>query len=87
MQICVDESRLGTVLADLSQRRSQILNIHAKDKMRIVDARTPLAELRSYSSILRRITSGLASFTMELHHYEQMNKENQRKAIQSVTGF
>lgn len=87
VEICVDESRLGTVLADLSQRRSQILNIHAKDKMRIVDARTPLAELRSYSSILRRITSGLASFTMELHHYEQMNKESQRKAIQSVTGF
>lgn len=55
--------------------------------MRIVAARTPLAELRSYASILRRITSGLASFSMELDHYEQMSDDSQKKAIQTVTGF
>lgn len=75
------------MLADLSQRRSHILDIQAKDRIRIVAAHTPLAELRSYASVLRRITSGLASFSMELDHYEQMSDDSQKKAIQSITGF
>jgi len=52
-----------------------------------VTARAALAELRNYSTTLRKITSGLASFSMELSHYEQMSKENELKTVRVITGL
>jgi elongation factor G len=78
---------MGAVLSDLAQRRSQILEVNAKQDTSIIAARTPLAELRNYSTALRTMTSGLASFTMQLAHYEQMSKENERKTVKSITGL
>jgi len=52
-----------------------------------VTARAALAQLRNYATTLRTITSGLASFSMELAHYEQMSKENEQKAVRAITGL
>jgi len=52
-----------------------------------VTARAALAELRNYSTTLRTITSGLASFSMELAHYEQMSKENEQKTVYAIIGL
>ena len=87
LQITVDEHKLGVVLSDLSQRHGHILAINVRQNTRIVTARAALAELRNYSTTLRTITSGLASFSMELAHYEQMSKENEQKTVRAVTGL
>jgi elongation factor G len=86
IEITVEEHKLGIVLSDLAQRRSQILEVNARQNARIVIARTPLAELRNYATTLRTITSGLASLSMELAYYEQMSKDSECKVVQSMTG-
>ena len=86
-QINTDEDRLHTVLGDLSQRRSHINNIMTRRNIKLVDVVTPLAELKGYSTDLRTITSGTATFTMELSHYQQMSLEDQNRVIESFTGF
>ena len=47
----------------------------------------PLSELKGYSTYLRTITSGRAFLGMELSHYSHMSDEQQRAAIEDVTGF
>lgn len=55
--------------------------------LQVVDCLAPLSELLGYSTTLRSLSSGLASFTMEFHSYQQMSAYDEEKAIRSVTGF
>ena len=75
------------MLSDIAQRHGHIISISNRHNARIVTARAALAELRNYSTTLRTITSGLASFSMELANYEQMSKENEQKTVRAITGL
>ncbi|XP_013785962.1 ribosome-releasing factor 2, mitochondrial-like [Limulus polyphemus] len=87
LEVVTDENHLSQILADLSQRRSQIQEIQFRQENRIVTAITPLAELKKYSTDLRTVTSGTATFSMEFHCYQQMSSYDQQKAIEEITGF
>lgn len=50
-------------------------------------AKTSLAEMKNYSTTLRTISSGTATFSMELSGYEAMDQTEQDRTIESVTGF
>lgn len=87
LEILVAEEYNSSVLADLSKRRANILSISQKQDMKVINAECPLSELVGYSNSLRTITSGLATFTMELSHYVSLSAHEEAKAIQQVTGF
>lgn len=53
----------------------------------MVNTLTPLSELMGYSTDLRTITSGTATFSMEFNSYEQMSSIDEANAIKSVIGF
>ena len=61
---------LGDVLGDLSSRRGQIKNIEGQDGIQTIRALIPLAETFVYTTTLRSVTQGRASFTMEFRYYE-----------------
>ena len=86
-QIETDENRLGSVLSDLSNRRSDIIEIQADGPMRTVHGRTPLSELVGYATHLRTMTSGTSTFTMELSQYRAMSEAEQRQTIEKITSF
>ena len=46
-------------------RRATITHTDVRDELRIIDARVPLAEMFGYATILRGLTQGRASYTME----------------------
>ncbi|CAL4120666.1 unnamed protein product, partial [Meganyctiphanes norvegica] len=87
LEILVDDLYNSSVLADLSKRRGNILSISQKQDMKVINAECPLSELVGYSNSLRSITSGMATFTMELSHYVPMTSHQEAKAVQQVTGF
>ena len=77
----------GALINDLALKRGEILNQEDLKSMTILNAKAPLSELRGYSTQLRIVSSGKAFFGMEFSHYESMDKINQNKAIEDVTGF
>ena len=66
---------LGDVLGDLSSRRSQIKNIEGLEGIQVVRAMMPLAETFEYTTILRSVTQGRASYTMEFRFYEPVSED------------
>jgi len=65
----------GTLAGDINRRRGEILNF-SSDKGRCqIHAYIPLAELFGYTSDLRNVTSGTASFSMEPSHYAPVKEE------------
>ncbi|KAF0305698.1 Elongation factor G [Amphibalanus amphitrite] len=83
----VQADALSAVLADLSTRRAQVRDVRDWHGEKLVLASAPLAELRDYNTALRTLSSGLASFAMELETYCPMAQYDEDGAIESVTGF
>jgi elongation factor G len=65
---------MGTVIGDLSARRAQILGTEVRGAARIIIALVPLAEISGYSTTLRSLTQGRASYYMEPSHYQEVPK-------------
>ena len=61
---------LGDVLGDLGSRRAHIKSIEGQEGLQTVRALLPLAESFAYTTILRSLTQGRATYTMEFSSYE-----------------
>jgi elongation factor G len=70
VEIETPEEFMGHVMGDLSARRGNILGMDAMSgSIKSVRAQVPLAEMFGYSTALRSLTQGRASYSMELAHY------------------
>lgn len=87
LEISTSEKYLHGIMADLSRRRSQIVQILSRGDFRILHAKAPLAELLGYSTALRTISSGNATFSIELSNYEGLPEVELQKAYEKITGF
>jgi elongation factor G len=70
LEVVTPGDYLSDVIGDLGTRRSQIRTIEGLDGVQTVRALVPLGETFSYTTALRSITQGRASYTMEFRHYE-----------------
>ncbi|PSN38358.1 Ribosome-releasing factor 2 [Blattella germanica] len=87
LEVVTNDEYLSVVLADLSRRRAQIKDINTRGPSKILTVVAPLVELLGYSTDLRTITSGTATFTMEFLCYQPMAPQDEAKAIRNITGF
>jgi elongation factor G len=65
----------GALAGDINRRRGNILNLSSDKGRCMLHAYIPLAELFGYTSELRNVTSGTASFSMEPSHYAPVKEE------------
>jgi elongation factor G len=70
--VTMPEEHLGDVMGDLSSRRGHILGMEGKGTSQSVRANVPLAEMFGYATVLRSMTSGRATYSMEFDHYEEL---------------
>ena len=80
-----DDTYLPAVRTDIVNRRGEIKQLLTKNNERILVSLTPLAELVGYSTVLRTMTSGTATFDMELNHYCQLTADEQHKVLSSTS--
>jgi len=79
LEIMLPEEIMGDVMGDLQTRRSLIMGIDSRGNYQIIKAKTPLAELDKYSTTLRSMSQGRASFTQHFAEYTQVPFEIQHK--------
>ena len=75
VEVETPEEKMGDVMGDLSSRRGVIQGM---DDMtgggKAVRAEVPLSEMFGYSTTLRSLTQGRATYTMEFKHYSEAPK-------------
>ncbi len=76
VEVETPEEKMGDVMGDLSSRRGMIQGMDdiAGGGGKIVRAEVPLAEMFGYSTTLRSLTQGRATYTMEFKHYAEAPK-------------
>jgi len=70
LEIVLPDEHLGDVLGDLNGRRGKVKEMTARGTTQIVRAAVPLAELFGYSTAIRSLTRGRATYTMEPETFE-----------------
>ncbi|MEC9069983.1 MAG: elongation factor G [SAR324 cluster bacterium] len=70
----------GEVVGDLNARHGRIRGMDEQGGIQVISAEVPLAEMFGYSTRLRSLTQGRASFTMHFSHYTSVT-EATRKAL------
>ena len=68
------EDKMGDVMGDLSSRRGVIQGMDDLAGGKIIRAEVPLAEMFGYSTTLRSLTQGRATYSMEFKHYSEAPK-------------
>ena len=72
VEVSTPDDYQGDVMGDLSRRRGQIGEIENKGKLAVVHAAVPLKEMFGYSTAVRTLSSGRASYSMTPSHFEQV---------------
>ena len=78
--ITTPEEFFGSVTGDLASRRGQINDSELRGVVRIINAEVPLSEMFGYTTVLRGMTQGRATSSMEPAEYRLM-PENLKKEV------
>ncbi|MEC9011801.1 MAG: elongation factor G, partial [SAR324 cluster bacterium] len=80
IEVVAPVSFTGEVVGDLNARHGRIRGMEEQGGTQVISAEAPLAEMFGYSTRLRSLTQGRASFTMHFSHYTSV-AEATRKAL------
>ncbi len=81
VEVTSPEEFLGDIIGGINARRGNIQGLKTKLHTQVVKAKVPLAEMFGYSTALRSMTRGRASYSMEPSHFESVSPEVQKKLL------
>jgi elongation factor G len=72
VEVVTPEEYYGDIVGDLNRRRGQIVGMEDSISGKIVTAEVPLAEMFQYSTSMRSMSQGRATYTMEFAKYQEV---------------
>ncbi len=72
VEVSTPDEYQGDVLGDLNRRRGKIVNIDSKQQVALVNAEVPLSEMFGYSTAVRSLSKGRASYSMEPLKFDEV---------------
>lgn len=86
LEIVTPDEYVGGLVGDINARRGRIEAIEIKGSSRVLRAFVPLAEMFGYATVLRTITQGRGSFSLEFSAYEPTPPDVQNEIKARVEG-
>ena len=75
LEVVTPEEFLGNIQSDLLARKASILNTERLDELHVIEAEVPLAKMFGYSTQVRSLSQGRASYSMEPLKYDTAPQE------------
>jgi elongation factor G len=72
VEVVTPEDYYGDIVGDLNRRRGQIIGMEDSVSGKVVTAEVPLAEMFQYSTSMRSMSQGRATYTMEFAKYQEV---------------
>ncbi len=72
VEVVTPEDYYGDIVGDLNRRRGQIIGMEDSISGKVVTAEVPLAEMFQYSTSMRSMSQGRATYTMEFAKYQEV---------------
>ena len=85
LKVLVPDDMLGDVIGDINKRRGRIIGMNpAANKMQEVIGEVPMGEMSDFSTAMRSITQGTATFTLAFERYEDVPANIAQKIIEEA---
>ncbi len=85
-EVVTPEEYMGDIIGDFNRRRGKVEGMENKGGARVIKAKVPLAEKFGYVTVLRTISSGRATSTMEFSHYEEVPSSIAQEIVEKAKG-
>ena len=85
-EVVTPDEYMGDITSDFNRRRGQVEGMESRAGARVIKAKVPLAENFGYVTVLRTLTSGRATSTMEFSHYEEVPPQISMKLLEKIQG-
>jgi elongation factor G len=86
VEVVVPEEFMGSVTGDLHSRRGKVEATETRLSSTIIQCKIPLSEMFGYSTDLRSMTQGRATYSMHFSHYEEAPKTVSEEIISKIRG-
>ena len=86
VEVVVPEEFMGSVTGDLHSRRGRVEATENRLGSTIIQCKIPLSEMFGYSTDLRSMTQGRATYSMHFSHYEEAPKAVSEEVISKIRG-
>ncbi len=86
VEVVVPEEFMGAVTGDLHARRGRVESTESRLSSTIIQCKVPLSEMFGYSTDLRSMTQGRATYSMHFSHYEEAPKSVSEEVVARVRG-
>ncbi len=85
-EVVTPEEYMGDIIGDFNRRRGQVEAMESRAGARVIKAKVPLAEKFGYVTVLRTITSGRATSSMEFSHYQEVPASISKDVLENIKG-
>ncbi|MBI3322363.1 MAG: elongation factor G [Candidatus Omnitrophica bacterium] len=82
LEVVVPEEYLGEVIGDLNSRRCRIADMFQRANVKVIRGEVPLSEMFGYATVVRSLTQGRGSYSMEPHAYQEVPAGLKEKIMQ-----
>ncbi len=86
LEVVTPEEYMGDIIGDLNRRRGQVEGMESRAGARVIEAKVPLSEQFGYVTVLRTLSSGRASSSMEFSHYAEVPKGIAKEVVEKNNG-
>jgi len=90
VEVVTPEQFMGDVIGDLNSRRAIINSMEDRGigaaAVKVISAQVPLAEMFGYATVMRSMTQGRASYSMEFSQYSEVPGNVAQKIIEGRAG-
>lgn len=86
-ELVTPDECMGEIIGDLNGRRGRILSMNAKSGIQVIRAEVPLKEMFGYSTQLRSLSQGRASYSMEPARYDLVAPALAKEIRYKITGL
>ena len=86
VEVVVPEEYTGDVIGDLNSRRGRVESMESRLGSSIIQCKVPLSEMFGYSTGLRSMTQGRATYSMHFSHYDEAPKTISEEVVAKVRG-
>lgn len=86
VEILTPEEYMGDVMGDLNGRRGRVLGFEPRHGTQIIRTNVPLKQMFGFSTDLRSMTQGRATFTMQFDHYAKVPENIAQDLLKRTRG-
>ncbi len=81
VEVITPEDFMGSIMGDINGKRGRVEQMEDRVGSKVIDSFVPLSEMFGYSTALRSMSQGRASYTMEFDHYAEVPNHVAQKLV------